>query len=101
MATRNSKPQTGDFSFALGGLAGNNAQGAGFLAAALDAKMTPTVLSCTSGQIYWTYLYLTALKKGRNGDFLEEKMDEYLAETEPYQSRDANLWRMALVGSRT
>ena len=25
-------------------------------------------------------------------------MDEYLTETEPYQSRDANLWRMALVG---
>ena len=98
MATRDTKPQTGDFSFALGGLAGNNAQGAGFLAAALDAKMTPTVLSCTSGQIYWTYLYLTALKKGRNGDFLEENMDEYLAETEPFPSRDANLWRMAFVG---
>lgn len=101
MATRDTKPQTGDFSFALGGLAGNNAQGAGFLAAALDAKMTPTVLSCTSGQIYWTYLYLTALKKGRNGDFLEENMDEYLAETEPFPPRDANLWRMALVASRT
>src|SRR5690349_10834048 len=59
MAARNPKPQTGDFSFAGGGLAGNNAQGKGFLAAALDAKMTPAVLTCTSGQIYWTYLYLT------------------------------------------
>lgn len=95
MTTQN---ETGDFSFALGGLAGNNAQGAGFLAAALDAKMTPRLLSCTSGQIFWTYLYLTALKQGRDGDELEQKIDDYLAQTEPFSSRDANLWRMALIG---
>ena len=98
MTTRNPTPKTGHFAFALGGLAGNNAQGAGFLAAALDAKMTPAALTCTSGQIYWTYLYLSALKNERKGDFLEEKMNEYLAQTEPFPSRDANLWRMALLG---
>jgi len=92
------KPGIDDFSFALGGLAGNNAQGAGFLAAALDADMKPSMLSCTSGQIYWTFLYLEALETGAKGDFLAEKMEEYLRQTEPFSSRDANLWRMALIG---
>ena len=48
--------------FALGGLAGNNAHGAGFLHAALERKITPTTISCTSGQIHWVHLYLQASK---------------------------------------
>ena len=98
MANRSANSDVQGFSFALGGLAGNNAQGAGFLAAALDAEMIPAMISCTSGQIYWTYLYLTALKKERRGEFLEQKMDDFLAETAPFASSDANLWRMAMVG---
>jgi hypothetical protein len=46
--------------FALGGLAGNNAHGAGFLQAALDDGVTPLMISCTSGQIYWVAEYLKA-----------------------------------------
>lgn len=50
--------------FALGGLAGNNAHGAGFLQAALDLHVEPSMISCTSGQIFWVYQYLRA----RDGD---------------------------------
>ena len=46
--------------FALGGLAGNNAHGAGFLQAALDSGVAPMMISCTSGQIYWVAEYLRA-----------------------------------------
>ena len=37
--------------FAMGGLAGNNAHGAGFLQAALERRIQPKMISCTSGQI--------------------------------------------------
>lgn len=58
------------FAIALGGLAGNNAHGAGCLQALLDSGHEPSLISCTSGQIYWVYLYLEALKakKAKNGD---------------------------------
>ncbi|NTU85637.1 MAG: hypothetical protein HGA45_40930, partial [Chloroflexales bacterium] len=52
-----------EIAFALGGLAGNNAHGAGFLHAALNhvgCDLTPTMISCTSGQIYWVWQYLQA-----------------------------------------
>ncbi len=44
--------------FAMGGLAGNNAHGAGFLQAALDRGVDPLMISCTSGQILWVSRYL-------------------------------------------
>lgn len=47
---------------ALGGLAGNNAHGAGVLQAAMDSGLKPDMISCTSGQIHWVYRYLMALK---------------------------------------
>lgn len=47
--------------FALGGLAGNNAHGAGFLQAALESGRKPDLISCTSGQIYWVFNYLNEL----------------------------------------
>lgn len=44
---------------ALGGLAGNNAYGAGVLQAAIDSpNLNPDIISCTSGQIHWVYQYL-------------------------------------------
>ena len=58
---------TGSYSFALGGLAGNNAHGAGFLQAALNAKdgsgkyLEPRMISCTSGQLPWVSRYLQIL----------------------------------------
>lgn len=44
--------------FALGGLAGNNAFGAGFLQAALAKDVQPIMISCTSGQIFWVAQYV-------------------------------------------
>jgi hypothetical protein len=52
--------------FALGGLAGNNAHGAGFLQAALDTRVTPEMISCTSGQLLWVWYYLRLLNKDHN-----------------------------------
>jgi hypothetical protein len=45
---------------ALGGLAGNNAHGAGVLQATLDYDVEPELISCTSGQIHWVDRYLKA-----------------------------------------
>jgi hypothetical protein len=45
---------------ALGGLAGNNAHGAGVLQATLDYDVEPELISCTSGQIHWVARYLKA-----------------------------------------
>jgi hypothetical protein len=51
---RNSK----NIAFALGGIGGSNAHGAGFLHAARKVGVVPTHLSCTSGMIYWTWRWL-------------------------------------------
>jgi hypothetical protein len=47
-----------NLAFALGGIGGSNAHGAGFLHAARMEGKTPTYLSCTSGMIYWTWRWL-------------------------------------------
>ena len=47
--------------FALGGLGGFNAHGVGFLDAALKENITPDLISCSSGQIYWSWRYLLQL----------------------------------------
>jgi hypothetical protein len=81
--------------FALGGLGGNNAHGAGFLHAAIEAQVKPRMISCTSGQIHWVYKYLLATEGHGN---LEDCLAEYVAETEPFPLRDWNLAKMALQG---
>ncbi len=58
-----------DTGLALGGLAGNNAYGAGILQAAIDTNLNPDIISCTSGQIHWVYQYL----KLRNNQQKEQK----------------------------
>lgn len=52
-----------DVGLALGGLAGNNAFGAGVLQAALDCDLDLQMISCTSGQIHWVDRFLKARKK--------------------------------------
>jgi hypothetical protein len=72
--------------FALGGLAGNNAHGAGFLQAALDTRVTPEMISCTSGQLLWVWYYLRLLNKDRNvsGDgTLERRFQDELDKLSP------------------
>ena len=86
--------------FALGGLAGNNAHGAGFLKAALDEQKEPAMISCTSGQIYWTYQYLLAKEKAKTNekldlrDVLEEKIDNM----EPFHNENIDTFLLWLRG---
>lgn len=56
--------------FALGGLAGSNAHGAGCLQAVIDkwGARTPQVISCTSGQIFWVCVYLQYLELLKNSN---------------------------------
>ena len=60
-APTNTSKTTADepvIAFALGGLGGFNAHGAGFLKAALEEQVHPHLISCTSGQIYFVWRYL-------------------------------------------
>ena len=77
--------------FALGGLAGNNAHGAGFLQAALDENVRPNLISCTTGQILWVARYLDALKLGlhhRNVNILRDDLARDVAELEKFHQPD-------------
>jgi len=72
--------------FALGGLAGNNAHGAGFLQAALDTGVTPEMISCTSGQLLWVWHYLRLLDNDNtvSGDgTLERRFEDELDKLSP------------------
>jgi len=53
--------------YALAGLGGFNAHGAGFLQAARDAKQTPDLVTCTSGQILVLANYLAGAEDLRTG----------------------------------
>jgi len=53
-----SGPAKGRVGFALGGLGGFNAYGAGFLEAARELKVTPDIITCTSGMIEWAARWL-------------------------------------------
>ncbi len=44
---------------ALGGVGGFNAHDAGVLAAAHECGLKPDIITCTSGAIFWTHLFLT------------------------------------------
>ena len=89
--------------FALGGLAGNNAHGAGFLQAALDADVVPDMISCTSGQIRWTFRYLQMLGAKRRGDVapyesLKRILQDEIAEIELTPNRNLDLMALACRG---
>lgn len=58
--------------FALGGLGGNNLFGLGFLAAAVENKMRPRMISATSGQIHLIWLY----QKARSGRLKDYQVDD-------------------------
>jgi hypothetical protein len=54
----------GSFAIALGGLAGNNAHGAGVIEALYRHGMKPKLITCTSGQIRYVHAYLCGLQAG-------------------------------------
>jgi hypothetical protein len=73
-----------DVAFAVGGLAGNNAFGAGFLQAALDADIKPDLISCTSGQLLWVYRYLVALRRSApREEVLREQLQDDIRALSP------------------
>jgi len=72
-----------ELAFALGGLAGNNAHGAGFLQAALDEDVRPAMISCTSGQIRWVYQYLR--DPAERKDTLRQIMERDIASMDPFK----------------
>lgn len=72
--------------FALGGLAGNNGHGAGFLQAALETGVRPEMISCTSGQLLWVWHYLQLLDSGGGSaktDSLQARFADKLNELGP------------------
>jgi hypothetical protein len=82
--------------FALGGLAGNNAYGAGFLQAALEHEVRPTYLSCSSGQLLWVYRYLLAGHP--EAESLREALAKDIAGLEAFHQPDADLVHLAVHG---
>ena len=52
----NSRPVV---AMALGGVGGFNDHDAGVLSAAHDCGLAPDIITCTSGALFWTHLYLT------------------------------------------
>ena len=71
--------------FALGGLAGANAHGMGFLQAARRLGIEPDIVSCTSGMIYWYWRWL-------EGGDLEAELSKAIAEAEPFPIPAVNFW---------
>ena len=70
---------------ALGGLAGNNAHGAGFLEALRRSGKMPQMVTCTSGQILHVAKWL-------QGVDIQAFFEDSLAETQPFGNwLDANL----------
>jgi len=83
--------------FALGGLAGNNAHGAGFLQAAIEAGIEPAMVSCTSGQIYWLYNYLRL--RGGKGPNLCDVLRGDIDKMQPFHNRNLDFTTVATLGS--
>lgn len=75
-----------DIAFALTGLGGSNAFGAGFLQAALDCRIEPKIVTCTSGMIYWTWRYLEALRtpEAARSGVLRREVEELIRRAEPF-----------------
>jgi hypothetical protein len=58
MSTRSPAASADRIGFALGGLAGFNAHGVGFLLAAHKLEVKPAIITCTSGMVIWTAKWL-------------------------------------------
>jgi hypothetical protein len=84
--------------FALGGLAGNNAHGAGFLQAALDLQVEPGIISLSSGQILWVYRYLQENKQKKHKPDLRKLLEEDIKALETTKSFDIDTALLFLFG---
>ncbi len=89
--------------FAVGGLGGNNAFGAGFLQSALDNDIKPAMITCTSGQIWWVSKYVQVAQREVSGpprDCLRKELEKFVESTEPYHQRDLDMCYMGLHGKK-
>ncbi|MDC7784306.1 hypothetical protein PQJ75_08155 [Rhodoplanes sp. TEM] len=91
-----------DVAFALTGLGGSNAFGAGFLQAALDHGITPRIVTCTSGMIYWTWRWLEARRANARDPQpgrLRREVEAMIAKAEPFPKSlgGLNAWLMATM----
>ena len=85
----------------LGGLAGNNAYGAGVLQAALDKPLKPDMISCTSGQIHWVHRYLKARTQKNSRGELRRNLEAGYRRVEPDTDGSGGLlYGLRLPGSR-
>ncbi|CAK0774537.1 hypothetical protein CCP2SC5_640016 [Azospirillaceae bacterium] len=95
----NRSRQTVKIAFALGGLAGNNAHGAGFLHAACENDIRPDIISCTSGQIYWTYYFLEYIRASSNDrKNLRDRMVEDINKLQPSGRLETDLALLLMRG---
>jgi hypothetical protein len=93
------EPKNPRAAFAVGGLGGNNAFGAGFLQAALDNDIVPAMITCTSGQIWWVSKYVqAAARKTVPTDYLRKDLEKFIESTEPFHQHDLDLVYMGLRG---
>ena len=80
--TNDRKPSV-EVAFALAGLSGNNAFGAGVVQAAYDAGVRPDLISCTSGQLLWVHRYLLACRTAPRGPLLRQELENDIKEYNP------------------
>jgi len=84
--------------FALGGLAGNNAHGAGFLQAAIDLHVEPSIISLSSGQVLWVYRYLQEKSQKQHKPNLRKLLEEDIKALETTKSFDVDTALLFLFG---
>jgi len=94
----NSHSEQRTVAFALGGLAGNNAHGAGFLQAALDKGVQPKMISCTSGQILWAYRYLVARSRMSESGQIRKYFEDDLESVQRTGNPNIDLAQVAIFG---
>ncbi len=91
------KQEQNSVAFAMGGLAGNNAHGAGFLQAALERNIEPMMISCTSGQILWVSRFLK-IRDGQLKTNLRQMLMKDISEVNPFGNVNLALAGMAVFG---
>lgn len=84
--------------FALGGLSGNNAHGAGFLQAAMEMGIEPATISFSSGQILWVFRYLQEKNQKTHKPDLRKLLEEDIEIMVPTRSYDLDSARLLLFG---
>ncbi len=85
---------------ALGGLAGNNAVGAGVLQAVLDCNLDVQMISCTSGQIHWVDRFLKARGEAKPRDELRRRLQADIHALKPTGIETLDVAIVGLFGKK-